>query len=168
MAEPSTFQAVVTIASGILTILSCLLLIAITIGGVVAWRGFRRARVQLAVVQRDVTPLLATMARVATNLEVVTATVRSDIDAIHATVSDANDRARAALDGAEDRLRRLDSVVGRAQDEVESALVDVVAAARGVRTGAAVLRGIFAVGAADDAPDEERPRPRVRSRRGRS
>jgi len=168
MAEPSTFQAVVAIANGVLTILSCLLLIALVVGGVFAWRGMRRARTQLAVVQRDVTPLLATLGRVATNLEAVTATVRSDVDAIHATVSEANDRARAAVRGAEDRLLRLDSVVGAAQDEIEGALIDVVAAARGVRAGTAVLRGIFGVGAADAAVDEAQPRPRTRSRRGRS
>jgi hypothetical protein len=97
----------------------------------------------LAVVQRDLAPLLATLGRVARNLEGATATIHSDVQAIHETVGDANDRARAAIRGADQRLRRLDAVVGAAQTEVEEALVDVVATARGLRAGASALRGIL-------------------------
>jgi hypothetical protein len=163
MAEPSSFQTAVAIASGILTILACLLLIAVAVVGAMVWPALRRARGRLVAVERDVTPLLASMTRVATNLEVVTASVRSDVEAIHVTVSEANDRARAAVRGAEDRLQRLDSVVGAAQDEIEAALIDVVAAARGVRAGATVLRGILGLAESGGGPPPEtRPgRPRA-------
>lgn len=152
MAEPSAFQDVVSVANGVLSIVACLVLIAAAIGGVLAWRALRRAGGHLAVVQRDVVPLLATLGRIAHNLETATATIHSDIQAIHQTVGDANDRARAAIRGAEHRLRRLDAAVGAAQTEVEEALVDVVATARGLRTGAGVLRGMLGLAARAEAP----------------
>jgi len=152
MAEPSTFQTVVAVANGVLSILACLLLIGLAVGSLALWRGVARAKHQLALVQRDVAPLLATLGRVATNLEAATSTVRSDIEAIHATVTDANEVARSVVHTAEDRLRRLGSVVGAAQEEVEGALVDVAATARGVRAGASVLRGILGLADAGTGP----------------
>src|SRR5215469_9093456 len=161
MTEPSAFQNVVAIANGVLSIVACLLLIGVAIGGFLAWRALGRARGQLAVVQRDLAPLLATLGRVARNLEGATATIHSDVQAIHETVGDANDRARAAIRGADQRLRRLDAVVGAAQTEVEEALVDVVATARGLRAGASALRGILGLAARMDgrAPTEPESLP---------
>jgi hypothetical protein len=154
MAEPSAFQDVVAVANGVLSIVACLVLIGAAIGGVLAWRALRRAGGHLAVVQRDVVPLLATLGRIADNLERATTTIHSDVEAIHETVGGANDRARAAIRGAEQRLRRLDAVVGAAQTEVEEALVDVVATARGLRTGAGVLRGMLGFAASPEAASE--------------
>ena len=143
MTEPSAFQNVVAVANGVLSIVACLLLIGLAVGAILAWRALGRARGQLAVVQRDLEPLLASFGRVARNLEGATATIHADVQAIHETVGDANDRARAAIRGADHRLRRLDALVGATQTEVEEALVDVVAAARGLRAGASALRGIL-------------------------
>jgi hypothetical protein len=152
MTEPSAFQNVVAVANGVLSIVACLLLIGVAIGGILAWRALGRARGQLTVVQRDLAPLLATFGRVARNLEGATATIHADVQAIHETVADANDRARAAIHGADHRLRRLDALVGAAQTEVEEALVDVVATARGLRAGASVLRGILGLADRTGAP----------------
>ena len=152
MTEPSAFQNVVAVANGVLSIVACLLLIGVAVGGFFAWRALGRARGQLTVVQRDLVPLLATLGRVARNLEGATATIHADVRAIHETVGDANDRARAAIRGADHRLRRLDAVVGAAQTEVEEALVDVVATARGLRAGASALRGILGLADRTGAP----------------
>lgn len=157
MTEPSAFQNVVAVANGVLSIVACLFLIGVAVGGFLAWRALGRARGQLAVVQRDLVPLLATLGRVARNLEGATATIHSDVQAIHETVGDANDRARAAIRGADQRLRRLNAVVGAAQTEVEEALVDVVAAARGLRAGASVLRGILGLADRVDAQGPTEP-----------
>jgi hypothetical protein len=143
MTEPSSFQTIVAIANGILSIVACLLLVAVTAALPFAWRALRRAREQVATVQRDFAPTLATMGRAVGNLESVTATIRSDIEAIHATIEDATGGAQAIIRTAGQRLERLDAVVGATQDEVEAALVDVVAAARGLRAGVAALRGIM-------------------------
>jgi hypothetical protein len=152
MTEPSVFQQVVAVANGILSILACLLLIGAAVGAVLAWRAVARARGPMAVLQRDLGPLVATLGKVARNLEGATATIHSDVQAIHETVGDANERARAAIQGAGDRLRRLDTAVGAAQTEVEEALVDIVATARGLRAGAAVLRGILGLADRTGAP----------------
>jgi hypothetical protein len=172
MVESSSFQSIVAVANGVLSIVACLCLIALTVGGVVVWREYGRAKRQLVVVQRDLAPLLASMTRVAVNLEAATATVRSDVDAIHVTVAHANDLARSAVEGAADRLRRLDSAVGAAHDEVEAALIDVVATARGVRAGASVLRGILGLagagaGSAGTAPGRPARSASSASERGR-
>lgn len=159
MTEASTFQSIVAVANGVLSILACLLVLALMVGGVVAWRALGRARAQLAAVQRDVTPLLATMGRVATNLEAVTSTIRSDVEAIHGTLAHANERAGAAIQTAEYRLRRLDAVVGATQEEVEAALVDVVGAARGLRAGAAALRGVMGLAQASTRRNPARRDP---------
>ena len=156
MTEPSAFQSIVAVANGVLSILGCLLLIGVVIGGILAWRALARARGQLAVVQKDLAPLLATLGQVARNLEGTTATIHADVQAIHETLGEANDRARAAVRGADQRLRRLNAVVGAAQTEVEEALIDVVATARGLRAGAVALRGILGLAdrAAGSAPTE--------------
>jgi hypothetical protein len=143
MTEPSTFQTIVTVANGILSIVACLLLVAVTVALLAGWRALRRMWTQLAIVQRDFGPVLTTMGRVVGNLEAVTATMRSDVDAIHATITDATEGTQTVIQTAGHRLARLDEVVGATQDEVEAALVDVVAAARGLRAGVAALRGIL-------------------------
>lgn len=152
MSEPSAFQSVVAVANGVLSIVGCLLLIGVAVGGIIAWRALARARGQLAGVQKDLAPLLATLGRIARNLEGATATIHSDVQAIHETVGEANDRARAAIRGADQRLRRLNAVVGTAQTEVEEALIDVVATARGLRAGAVALRGILGLASRADGP----------------
>lgn len=143
MTEPSSFQNIVAIANGILSIVACLLLVAVAVALLLGWRALRRTWAQLAAVQRDFAPVLATMGRAVSNLEAVTTTMRSDVEAIHATVEDATGGAQAMIRTAGQRLQRLDAVVGATQDEVEAALVDVVAAARGLRAGTAALRGIM-------------------------
>ncbi len=209
MTEPSTFQTIVAVANGILSIVACVLLVAVTVAVLLGWRALRRTWSQLAIVQRDFAPVLSTMGRAVGNLEAVSATVRADVDAIHATIEAATDGAQTVIRTAGHRLERLDAAVGATQDEVEAALVDVVAAARGLRAGAAALRGLLGLTEAtsrraptrasgssdedllaadpsdpdgrtdgideanlDDAgdrrarPGSNRPRPRVRSRRG--
>jgi hypothetical protein len=211
MTEPSSFQAIVAVANGILSIVACLLLVAVVVAVLLGWRALRRTWTNLTIVQRDFAPVLTTMERVVGNLEGLTATMRSDIEAIHGTIQEATGGVQAVVRIAGDRLQRLDSVVGATQDEVEAALVDVVAAARGLRAGAVALRGVLGLtertsrraprrsnessdeatraavpsepdgrtdgidgGNLDDGtPDRaqlggNRPRPRVRSRRGKA
>src|SRR6202020_1922951 len=64
-------------------------------------------------------------------------------------VIEANQGARAAVRDAEQRVRRLGDLVGTVEQEIEGALVGVVATARGVRAGASVLREMMGVGDAD-------------------
>src|SRR5579862_3529343 len=162
MADLSTFQAVASVANGILSIVACLILILVGIGGIRIWRAVGRARVQIATIQREIAPAMASIRRVAGNLESVSDTLRTNVEAISTTVDEANDRVRGVVHLAEDRLRRLDLAVGAAQEEVEAALVDVVATARGVRAGAGMLRGILGIGLGDGGMDAPAPR---RSRR---
>lgn len=160
MAGPGWFQEIVGIANGVLTIAACVLVVGLLVAGMLAWRALRLSRMRLAAARRDLAPLLATARRVADNLDAASATIRADIDAIHGTVTEANTGARAAVRAADRRLRRLSGVVGAVEEEIEAALVDVVAAARGVRAGASALRGLMGVGDRDGHPAASaRPRP---------
>lgn len=143
MTEPSTFQTIVAVANGILSIVACLLLVAVAVALLLGWRALRRTWTHLAAFQRDLAPVVTTMGRAVGNLETVTATMRADVDAIHTTIEQATGGAQVVIRTAGQRLERLDAVVGATQDEVEAALVDVVAAARGLRAGAAALRGLL-------------------------
>jgi len=168
MAGPSTFQTIVAIANGILSIAATVLLLAILVGGFIAWRAARRAVVAARV---QLTPIISSLSAAARDLEGMTGKLRGQVDAISDTVGEATDSARALLRGAEGRLKRLDYTIGAAQDEVEDALTDIAALARGLRAGAGALRGFWrAARDYDDLGDagEDEDEELARRERGRS
>lgn len=140
MTLPLWFQETVAIASGILTIVGCLLLLSVLVGMIVAWRGMRSLGAPLAAAQRDLKPLAESLRRTASQFESVAGTIRQDVENVHETVSTANVGLRSLVEGVEVRVRRLDAAVGVVQDELEDAITAAAAAARGVRAGATVLR----------------------------
>jgi hypothetical protein len=156
MSDAGWFGESVRIASGILTLVACLLLIGVIVAGLRAWRAVGEAKTRLVPAVRDLAPLLASLRRTADNLEAVTAAILVDVVEVHRTVLEANHGARAAVHDAERRVRRLGDLVGTVEQEIEGALVGVVAAARGVRAGASVLREMMGVGDADTHPPTRR------------
>ena len=150
MADPSTFQTVVSISNGILSIAATLLLLAVLVGGLIAWRAARRA---ITAARVELVPILSSLSAAARDLEGMTGKLRGQVDSITDTVAEANDGARTLVRGVEGRLKRLDYTIGAAQDEVEDALTDIAALARGLRAGAGALRGFWH--SARDYDDEE-------------
>jgi len=156
MAGPPWFQTIVSIAGGVLTILGCLLALGAGVLLFALWRMVRRVGARLTAAEREMMPLVHQLRGAVANVDAVTATVRRDVDAVHQTVTAANAGARSAISRIEERARRLDALAGEAQVEIEGALVGAVAAARGVRAGAVVLRDILGGLTADDTPGRPR------------
>src|SRR5580693_4339159 len=97
MSEPGWLVEIVTIASGILTLAGCVVLIWAIITWFKVRSAIRQARTRMAPLMHDVAPLLASLRRSADNLEAVSAAIRADVETLHLTVIEANQGARAAV-----------------------------------------------------------------------
>ncbi|HVE77777.1 MAG TPA: hypothetical protein VNA89_02895 [Gemmatimonadaceae bacterium] len=195
--EPSVFDRVSGIASGLVSITLLVLTVALVPA---AWnfrKSYKKISDLLDRVYGDVNPLMRHASAIADNVDYITTALRTDVQRVNRTLTDANRRLEAALAETERRVQEFQAVLRVVQDEAEDTFVSTAAAIRGVRTGAAVLRdGVHeelaeemadAARAADeglpDVPDDEdgidvnngasttqggRPGPRIRRRaRGR-
>lgn len=98
------------------------------------------------------------------HVEDVTRTVRADVEAVSETIRDVNEGARVVLHRAGRRLRRLDALVGVAQEEAEEFVLSSASTLRGLRAGATALRRGFLFVRGDGA---RRKRRRLRERAAR-
>lgn len=159
MADPTWFHDLVAVASGILTIAACVVVIAAIPLAFVVRRVARQLTSRLSRVERDVAPLLQDLAAAARDLKTVSTAVRGDVEAVHGTFAEVNDRVRAVIGLAERRVQELDAVFGVAQSEIEGVVESAIATARGVRAGASVLGGIVGGYGSSRRPAAASPAP---------
>lgn len=145
MAEATWFRDLVEIASGILTVAACVLLLGTIPLAFALRRAARQMRDHLIRAEREFAPLLRDLSSAARDLTAVSSTIRRDVDAVHEAVTDTNDKVREVVRIAQTRVRELDGLLQVAQAEAESVLETAVAAARGVRAGASVLGDLVGV-----------------------
>lgn len=112
----------------------------------------------------EISAALHNVRGVAEEIGEVTRSVRADVEAVSETIRTANDGARAALRRAGRRLRRLDALVGVAQEEAEDFVMSSASALRGLRVGAKALRRGFLFFGGNGA---RRKRRRLRDRAAR-
>lgn len=145
-AEPTIFEKVTSVASGLLT----LAMLALAIGLVPAAWSFRKSYQKLSKIlertQGQVQPILTHATAIADNVEFVTTSVRADVQRLHATVAMANARLQRAIEEAEARVQDFNALIGVVQDEAEGVFVSAASTVRGVRAGAAALHE-------DDGPE---------------
>jgi uncharacterized protein YoxC len=191
--EPSAFDRVSGIASGLVSITLLVLTVALVPA---AWnfrKSYKKINNLLDRVYGDINPLMRHASAIADNVDYITTALRTDVQRVNRTVTDANRRLEAAIAETERRVQEFQAVLRVVQDEAEDTFVSTAAALRGVRMGAAVFRdGVHeemaedtraAHGVLPDLPDDEdaidvddrtsategdRPGPRIRPRvRGR-
>ena len=138
-ATPTGFERIVEIASGVLTILICLFVIALV---PVLWnfrRSFQRIQQLLERLHADVQPFVAHATKAADNISYITRSIRGDVEKVSATIATANDRLRDAVQVTEHRLSDFNALLKVVQEEAEQMFVSTASAVRGVRTSASAL-----------------------------
>lgn len=178
---PSGFQMVTGVASGIVSIVICLVILAAVPLALAIRAQVQKTGASLAKMQSDLAPLLRDSQALVADLRAIATSVRADAATVHQAVSDADAGLRAVARRAEMRLAEVDAMVGIVQDEIQDVFVATAAVARGVRAGAEALgHGLNgAAGANDDLSETGateygghsereaepgRARPRIRSR----
>jgi uncharacterized protein YoxC len=90
---------------------------------------------------RDFEPIIRHGTVIADNLEHVSQSVRTEVDRVNHTIERANDRVRRAVDETEARVGEFNALLQVVQEEAEQFFVSTASTVRGVREGAAELRG---------------------------
>lgn len=180
--EPTTFQQVTAVASGIASIVLCLIVLSIIPAAL-----YLRAQVQKAVAaiskaRIEAEPALQEASTLLADMRAIASTARTDVATVHQVVVDTDASLRAIRTRFETRVAEIDHLIEVVQHEAEDMFVSTAAAARGLRAGARVLADRQNGAAPSEAPDlpvrvpdnghdytrEARAgdaRPRIRSRR---
>ena len=91
----------------------------------------------------DISAAAHSVRHVAEDVRGITQTVKTDVGALSDTIRHVNSGARKVVRRAEARLRRLDALVGVAQEEAEDFVLSSASTLRGVRLGASALKRSF-------------------------
>ena len=168
--EPSLWQKVITVASGIMTISIIVLTVALVPA---AWnfrKSYKKVSEMLDKVYGDINPLMRHASAIADNVDYISTAIRVDVQQVSQTVAAVNQRLQQAAASAEDRIDQLNALLDVVQEEAESAFVTTASTIRGVQTG--INQAFDEEDWSDGDYDEgradgwEKPRPRVRPRNG--
>jgi uncharacterized protein YoxC len=138
---PSIFERITSIASGLLTIAFCVLVIAAVAA---AWnfrRSYKKINNLMERIYGDITPIMRHAGSVADNINYITTSIRTDVQQISATLAGANERLHQAVSLTERRLNDISALLQVVQEEAEQMFVSTAATVRGVRTSASALAG---------------------------
>jgi uncharacterized protein YoxC len=139
--SPGIFDRVTGIASGLLTIALCLLVIAAVIAVWKLRNSYRKINTLLERVYGDIGPIVRHATAAADNVNYITTSIRTDIQQINTTISAANERLQQAVSMTERRLHDISALMQVVQEEAEQMFVSTASAVRGVRTSASALTG---------------------------
>jgi uncharacterized protein YoxC len=168
--EPSLWQKIITVASGVMTISIIVLTVALVPA---AWnfrKSYKKVSEMLDKVYGDINPLMRHASAIADNVDYISTAIRVDVQQVSQTVAAVNQRLQQAAASAEDRINQLNALLDVVQEEAESAFVTTASTIRGVQTG--INQAFDEEDWSDGDYDEgradgwEKPRPRVRPRNG--
>jgi hypothetical protein len=171
----SWFERVTGVASGLNALIPWVLLLVILAVAARMRTSLDQTRGRLDGATKDLKQLVEATSRIAHDMAAVSEMVRTDLSQVHGTVAYASQRTRDAVEALADRVDQFTETVAVVQDEAQDVIVHGLAAVRGVRAG---VRAILAPSAPmaprrrraegrDDAPDEQRPGPRLKRPRDR-
>src|SRR5256885_6011340 len=138
-AEPSIFDRITGIASGLLTI-AFLVFVAAAVPA--AWnfrKSYRKINKLLERIYGDINPIMRHASSAADNINYITTSIRTDVQQINATIAAANERLQQAVMMTERRLGDFNALLQVVQEEAEQMFVSTASAVRGVRTSASAL-----------------------------
>jgi uncharacterized protein YoxC len=171
--EPSWFEQVIGVASGILTLLPFVLLVVAIWVALKVRDSFERARESLTEVRADIRELIGAANRISEDLAGVSQSVRSSVDTLNETVTYTNTRARHAVSRLADRVDAFNDALEVVQEDTQSVIVTALSALRGLRAGVAAMRkptkrrrrrDVADELAVDEDDPEDYPRPSLRRR----
>lgn len=166
--DPSWFEQVTGIASGITTLVPYALAIGLIYVAIKLRGSFDEAKEAMTSSKKDLKELADAANRMAQDVAAVAEMVRSDVAKVHDTVDYTNRRARRAVSNLADRVDSFTATVEAVQTETQDVIINGLAALRGVRAGVAALRGKPATrrqsALAEDDRDDPPARPRLRRR----
>jgi uncharacterized protein YoxC len=170
IAEPSLWEKITSIASGVMTFTVIILTVALVPA---AWnfrKSYKKVSDMLDKIYGDVNPLMRHASAIADNVDYISTSIRVDVQQVSQTVAAVNQRLQEALESAEDRMKQLNALLDVVQEEAESAFVTTASTIRGMQTGinqAFDQEELFDGDYDEDRADSgEKPRPRVRPRNG--
>ena len=137
--DPSAFDRIAGIASGVMSIALTGLAIAVIPAAWNLRNSHKKFNEVLDRVYGDINPLMRHASSIADNVDYVTTSVRTDVQQINATIAAANQRLHEAVQQTEERLNEFNALIAVVQQEAEQMFVSTAATARGVRAGAATF-----------------------------
>ncbi len=137
--DPSWWNRVTSIASGILTLTFLALSAALIPAALNVRKTHKKISDTLDRIYGDINPLMRHASSVADNLHYISTSIRVDIQQVNQTVASANQKLLKAAELAEDRINELNALLEVAQEEIEAVFVASVATLKGVGTGAATF-----------------------------
>jgi len=168
--EPSLWQKITSVASGVMTITVIVLTVALVPA---AWnfrKSYKKVSDMLDKIYGDINPLMRHASAIADNVDYISTAIRVDVQQVSQTVAAVNQRLQQAATSAEDRIKQLNALLDVVQEEAESAFVTTASTIRGVQTGInqAFDEEDWSDGDYDESRADgwEKPRPRVRPRNG--
>jgi uncharacterized protein YoxC len=165
--ETSTFEKIVSVASGLASIALLVLAVALVPA---AWnfrKSYAKVSDMLDRIYGDINPIMRHASTIADNVNYISTSVRVDVQQVSQTIAAANQKLAASLEMAEERIKEMNALMAVVQEEAEGVFVSTASTLRGVRTG---------IHAYDNKEEEldgryiegdtewEKPRPRVRPR----
>src|SRR5947199_2218545 len=122
-AEPSIFDRITGIASGLLTI-AVLVFVAAAVPAALNFRkSYRRVNQLLERIYGDINPIMRHASSVADNINYITTSIRTDVQQINATIAGANERLQQAVAVTERRPGDFNALLQVVLEEAEQMFV---------------------------------------------
>jgi hypothetical protein len=152
--DPSTFEKITSVASGLTSILILILAAALVPAAWNLRKTHSRLNKLLDRVQDDMMPLVKHASAIADDVHYITTSLRTDVQQVSNTVNSANRRMQKAMLATEAKVREFNALLEVVQEEAEDIFVRSASTARGVRIGVES----FGAGAMD-VPERGEPMP---------
>lgn len=137
--DPSWWDRVTSVASGVLTLTFLALAAAIIPAALNVRKTHKKISDTLDRIYGDINPLMRHASSITDNLDYITTSLRVDVQQVNQTVASANQKLLKAAELAEDRINELNALLEVAQEEIEAVFVASVSTIKGVGTGAATF-----------------------------
>lgn len=140
VSEPSWWERVTSIASGLVSIAIIVLTFALVPA---AWnfrKSYKKISDLLDRVYADINPITKHAHNIADNVDYISTSVRVDVQQVNRTIASANEKLQQAVAMTEQRLNDFNAFLQVVQSEAEDVFVASASTLHGMRSGAAAYR----------------------------
>ena len=140
VSEPSWWERVTSIASGLVSIAIIVLTFALVPA---AWnfrKSYKKISDLLDRVYADINPITKHAHNIADNVDYISTSIRVDVQQVNRTIASANEKLQQAVAMTEQRLNDFNAFLQVVQSEAEEVFVSSASTLHGMRSGAAAYR----------------------------
>src|SRR5688500_11569575 len=140
VSEPSWWERVTSIASGLVSIAIIVLTFALVPA---AWnfrKSYKKISDLLDRVYADINPITKHAHNIADNVDYISTSIRVDVQQVNRTIASANEKLQQAVAMTEQRLNDFNAFLQVVQSEAEEVFVASASTLHGMRSGAAAYR----------------------------